>query len=172
MIMCVLLATLFLRIIWVSSFAVLQGGRLSLSIPVRKIISSPQGVEASLQFQSGRPCSLCLLVPIKQMRACQIALLRFSPSSEWILKCYKRKAQEHLLYRTQKMSCLLNPFPISGEKSVYTWTENGRISKMKVGWVGGNLLGFLDFLDSLQFATVTTVFWGNLHPLFQHRHLM
>lgn len=92
MIMLVLLATPFLRIIWVSSFSVLQGGWLSLSIPVRKIISSPLRVWKHLcSSDQGRPCSWFLLVLIKQMRACPIALLQLTPSSEWILNATKGK---------------------------------------------------------------------------------
>lgn len=76
-------------------------------------------LEASLQLRLGWPCSLRLLVRIKQMQACQIALLRLTPPSEWIRKCHKRKAHEHLIYRTQKMPCLLNPLPISGGESLF-----------------------------------------------------
>lgn len=90
---------------------------LSLSIPVREIISIPLRVPGSCR---GGPWSRCLLLLIKQMWACPIALLRLNPTPEWIHQPDKRKAYEHMLHRTQKAFCLLNPFPaLRGEKSLF-----------------------------------------------------
>lgn len=129
-------ATTFLRIICMKLIYYIARKMAQLEHPCKENNQHlPQGSRKLLCHSGqGGPCRLNLLLLIKQVQACQIILLRLNPTPECIHKCYKRIAYEHMLHRTQKASCLLNPFLTSGKKkSVYTWTENWEITKMKIG---------------------------------------
>lgn len=134
-------ATTFLRIICMKLIYCFAKRMAQLEHPCKENNQHPPQGSRKLPclLRSGCPCRLRLLLLIKQMQACQIALLRLNPTPEWIHKRYKSKAYEHMLHRTQRASCLLNPFPTSGKKkSVYTWTENWGITEMKIGCHAGN----------------------------------